>query len=519
MASTSRDFHLSILDQTMLRMYVRHLLIFEFPDPGHLEDAVDALRAGLSATIRQFPILAGTIKPSDAQTGRLSLQYPEIVSEELIDQIFTFSFDQAGNPNFEYTKMEKAGFPPSSLPRDAFCPDLLRSHPGLDDAFAEGMISFEKGQPVPVMAVRATFTRGGLILSVYSHHSAIDGSGIAKIYKAWSGYTKSYAQTGTLKTSLESKHEVGLDAQRHSFDDLAISNESIDCPEVRYPGTPSRTTSLRAVPYKLSAKIFVFSASTISELASELSSITKKRVSSFNALVSLLWTQVTVARSSILAKKNIESTSLSIAYDHRKNLDEHFKESYLGNCATGIKASVPVSSNSQFSTSVPKRVRDLLSTESSVNDGISFSNMLFQNPEDSIDAEMLAPTALVVADTLSSITLDWLKARLSLFTRTPDSHRLSMDVDIVNGPDLFVTSWMRIGTDCTWGIPGTTSSLPKAIRKPQSSVEGNIHILPTVREENEAPAFEVLMCLEEWEMEKVMRRLEGERWAIRVISA
>ncbi|KAF2447742.1 hypothetical protein P171DRAFT_518795 [Karstenula rhodostoma CBS 690.94] len=484
-----KDFHLSHLDQTMLRMYVRHLLFFEFPDPGHLEDAIHALRAGFAATIRQLPFLAGTIRLSDPDTGRLFLQHPESLSDELIDKIFTFSYDQAGNPALEYTKMEKNGFPPQPLWRDVFCPSFVKNHPGLDDEFAAGLISFKKEQPVPVFAAQATFIRGGLVLSIYAHHSALDGTGLTKLYKMLSDNTQSQSLRSVSKS--EGAQRVDLDSQRRLFDTLAEfpRSQPAKCPEVRFPGTPRTAPLLRKEPYKVLAKIFVFPAATISDLATTLTSATNRQISSFVALVSLLWTNITLARSAALAAKNIENVKLGIAFDHRRNLDHPLKDAYLGNCVTEITASAPV------------------------------STMLFKTPNDSVHGEHLAPVALVIAEKLASVTLDWLKPRLNLFSRTPNAWQLRSDSDAVNGPDLFVTSWMHIGTDCRWDIPGTTSEGPIAMRKPQSHVEGLIHILPKVRIENGFPAVEVLVCLEEWEMERVVRRLEGERWAVRVIDA
>ncbi|KAL5393447.1 hypothetical protein DPSP01_000268 [Paraphaeosphaeria sporulosa] len=481
------DFHLSHLDQTMLRMYARHLLFFEFPDPGYLEDAVDALRAGFAATIHQLPFLAGTIRLSNPDTGRLSLQHPESLSDELIDQIFTFSYDQAGNAVLEYTKMEKNGFPPLAIWRDVFCPVLLRNHPGLDDEFAAGLISFKKEMPVPVFAAQATFLRGGLVLSIYAHHSVIDGAGLTRLYKLLSENTRSKGSKFMLKSDGNSVAE--LNSQRHLFDTFAESSQPIECPEVRFPGTPRTAPLLRKEPYKVTAKIFVFPAATISELAKTLTSTTNRQISSFVALVSLIWTNITLSRSTALAANNVETVKLGIAFDHRRNLPQPLKDTYWGNCVTEITASAPV------------------------------STMLFKTSDDSVYGEQLGPIAAILSETFSSVTLDWLKPRLNLFSRTPNPWQLRSDSDAINGPDLFVTSWMHIGTECAWNIPGTTSAGPVAMRKPQAHVEGLIHVLPKVRLENGFPAVEVLVCLEEWEMERVVRRLEGERWAVRVIDA
>lgn len=146
------------------------------------------------------------------------------------------------------------------------------------------------------------------------------------------------------------------------------------------------------------------------------------------------------------------------------------------------------------------------------------SLMLFQTSSP-VDARYLAPTALSITHTLSSITLGWLKNRMSLFSQTPNSYQLSMDVHIPDGPDLFVTSWIHLGADCAWNIPGTTSQIPNAIRKPQSGAEGSIHIMPRSTASDESRPFELLLCLEEVEMCKVVNGLQKEGWVERVIGA
>jgi len=76
MATTPTWLDLTILDRTMLRVYVRQLLIFPFPNPDHRPDAIMILRAGLYEVLRRYPFLAGTVKETDPSTGAIAVQYP-----------------------------------------------------------------------------------------------------------------------------------------------------------------------------------------------------------------------------------------------------------------------------------------------------------------------------------------------------------------------------------------------------------------------------------------------------------
>jgi BAHD acyltransferase len=64
----TKELHLSVIDQTVYRQNIRHLLIFPFPDISYADDALHAVRAGLSLALHHYPFLAGTIK-ADHQQG------------------------------------------------------------------------------------------------------------------------------------------------------------------------------------------------------------------------------------------------------------------------------------------------------------------------------------------------------------------------------------------------------------------------------------------------------------------
>lgn len=83
-----------------------------------------------------------------------------------------------------------------------------------------------------------------------------------------------------------------------------------------------------------------------------------------------------------------------------------------------------------------------------------------------------------------------------------------------------------MGADCEWGIPGTMASgdgmsrrggIPTAIRKPQWANEGSIIVLP--RQKIGSDDFEVLACLEEAEMGKVVESLRRGMWVERIVDA
>lgn len=477
---------LTRLDQTILRVYVRQLLIFPFSNSALRNHAGAVLAAGLLATFKQFPFLAGTVEQTDPATGAMTVRYSKTINPEVVSRLLTTN--ALDREELDYESLCEAGIPPVRLLANDLCPFAMRSHPGIDDTYAEILTTFAKRQPIPVFAAQMNFIPGGLILSVYTHHCVIDGTGIAKIYQAWSGHTRTYGSEMAIPKQVNARD---LNDARHALDSLVAGAPSMKLPEFRYPDGPV-TPQLRDAPYNLSAKLLVFSAFTIAKLAALLSSVTGQRISTFTALASFIWCQVTNARRAAITAKGIEETTLGIATDHRKRVGSLLPDDYLGNVANGMVVSVPLSS-------IP-----------------TLENM---------NAEGIAPVAIALSNGLAEVDLNWFRARLLEMSKQINSSKLMLNCNTMNGPDIFVTSWMHIGADDVWAIPGTARAddgkgwkcKPTAIRKPHNLWEGGMQILPR-RKGDEAP-YEIPLCLEEGDMGRVLRSLQEGNWVERVIEA
>ncbi|KAJ4992449.1 trichothecene 3-o-acetyltransferase [Stagonosporopsis vannaccii] len=488
MAAKHEQLELSRLDQTVLRVYVRHLLIFPFIEdsPATRSNARAVLTGGLLATLRQFPFLAGTVKVKDIETGELTVKYPKNIDSNIASQMLTVK--DCDLDSLEYRTLCEDGVPPSRLPADTLCPSGLVSHPGLEDQYAEGLTTFARRQSLPVFATQINSVPGGLILSAYTHHSVVDGTGIAKIYETWSGQTRRHRDGLQMPTEIQA---VDLNSARRAVDSLARGAQAMKLPEFRYPGDRVNPP-LRDAPYGLSAKLLVFSAPAMADLAASLSSITRQRISVFTALCTLIWCQVTNARREAMIRKGIENTALGIAIDHRKRVGSLLPSDYIGNCANGMI--VPIKLSSTPTSEI-------------------------------MSAKAIAPVALALSNALGEIDLDWFKARLCELSKREISSKWILNLDTQNGPDIFITSWQHIGADDLWAIPGTGKAAdsdqwlckPTAIRKPHNMWEGGMQILP--RQKGMEAPFEIPLCLEEGEMERTLRGLRTGNWVVRVTDA
>jgi hypothetical protein len=92
-----------------------------------------------------------------------------------------------------YEKLKKAGMPPSAFKSTTFLPDDFANWAGVP-ATGEGICDFHLSD-VPVMRVQACFIPGGLVLSIYVHHSVLDFHGISTFWESFAANVSRVART------------------------------------------------------------------------------------------------------------------------------------------------------------------------------------------------------------------------------------------------------------------------------------------------------------------------------------
>jgi BAHD acyltransferase len=471
----TKELHLSVIDQTVYRQYIKHLLIFPFPDISYADDVLHALRGGLSLALHHYPFLAGTLK-ADPSTGKLKASYPDPVRRDHGDILMTASYAMAANTKFNYGAMKSAGFPPAMLPSHAFCPLGLRNHAGLEDPYAEKGASATNGYGIPIMSAQATFVPSGMVMSIYTHHSAVDGGALDTLYETWSGYVKALNGgpgeiTGLLTTTVQN-YDSSLG--RKALDIMACMPSGTPvpgCPELTTVTKKQIVRPLHSSSCTVVAKVLSISANRVSAIRTELGYITNTRISTFIALAAMMWTHVTHARAPSLQQGNYTTTTLGIAVDMRKRAGEEFAQDFMGNMALYATTDFDVGS-----------ILDVPSPE------------------------LCYPAiASALHKTLSSIDANWFTKRLQYLSSVSDPSTVTQAFTYANGPDLFMTSWQHQGLNYAWSIPGTRDSKPTSIRKPSYLSEGGIRILP--RRDEEERDYEILVCLEEGEMTRLVEGL------------
>jgi len=497
-----KELELSHLDQQPhIRVYGRYYIIFPFPDISRAHEAKEALHNGFKEVLRKFPYLAGTVD-LDPSTDLLRVQYPDPIDLEAeARRIFTVSYDDAQH---DYDSLAKDAFLPDELPATIFCPNELKHHAGLgEDAYAERMTSFSKG-PLPIFAAQATFIPGGLILSAWWYHAVIDGTGNGRIQKIWSDAVRAlnteknklppvrpparYYRVPSYKDQLQPLKDIVKEwnvvpdpsSARQALATLVqeadAAGQSTNTPEKPFARRFELRKGPDEGPNKVVAEMFRFSSQAIEEFRNDLSIKIGKRVSNFTALSAIVWANVIRARSkSITASGNTQST-LAVVVDLRKFLPLPFSSpDYLGNLVLSATPTLDL-------------------------DGAAAS---------------LEDIAAKITDALHAINATWAVTQINSVLTNPAEAQQSL-LKFPKGPDLYITSWQRMGADREWCIPGTSKSNATAIRRAAWVSEGGIVVLPREedKEGQEGEPYEIMISLTKADMERFRAGLEDARWLV-----
>jgi len=274
------------LDQIASRGYMRCLFCFPLLDEN-INQSLEALQASVDMTISQSPFLSGTLQIESQETGRLRLTFP---SEGARKQLKVKRFPDFG---CSYEELRRLGMPMKFFglelgPFPTFRPDL--------------------SEPVEVFGVQANLIPGGLVLATYVHHSIADGIGYSIV-------TTQLARNCFFSSERNSGGE--LQKTQNSYGNVEFSqvpwqgDQSDNNPLIS--GIPGYTVyenlspiPMTAIPTPVITKLvrtFVFHKSSIAKLKSLLVAHLPKEtpsenawISTYDSIVALFWSAITVAR-------------------------------------------------------------------------------------------------------------------------------------------------------------------------------------------------------------------------------
>ncbi|CAI9628617.1 unnamed protein product [Alternaria burnsii] len=509
---TTKELELSHLDQQPhIRVYGRYYIIFPFPDITYAHAAKEALHTGFKEVLRRFPYLAGTVDIPDPSTQLLRVRYPDPIDLEAeARRVFTVSYDDAQH---DYDALAEDAFEPGELPATIFCPNELKYHAGLgSDPYAERMTSLQKG-PVPVFATQATFIPGGLVLSAWFYHAVLDGTGNARIQKIWSDAVRALhpqASKPVLRAIIKEWNDIPDPSSARSALATLVQEAGVADSFADHSGNPllAKRYELRKGPdeglQKVITNMFRFSSPALQKLRSQLSTKTGRNISIFTALSAIIWGNIVHARSALLAASDNKQSTLAVVVDLRKYLPIPFSSpDYLGNL---VLSALPTL---DLENAVPDRVTSLREEALHAPDSF-FPAMTVPADQQSFCLENLA---VKITDALHAVDAAWAITQINSVLTNPTEAQQSL-LKFPKGPDLYITSWQRMGADREWYIPGTSTPNATAIRRAAWVSEGGIVVLPREedKEGQEGEPYEVMLSLTQADMERFEYGLQSAGW-------
>ncbi|KAJ8109126.1 hypothetical protein OPT61_g7686 [Boeremia exigua] len=482
-----KSFHLSFLDQNAVRVYTQTLCIFPFPNQNNAEAAIHALDDGLHLTVQKFPFLAGILSLACERSGRLQLRYPaNVASRQAIEGLFAAKQILMDDFPHPYDELKRAGMPPSAFKSATFLPDDFTNFPGVP-ANGEGLCDFGKSD-APVMRVQACFIPGGLVLSIYIHHSVLDFHGISTFWESLAANVSRVAQMHGTR-NLEPVPPSVADYQSSLRVKL---DERVSCDKVQHASADCYCDGV--FPYKktlpadteCTQRLFVMPAARIREYRERLRPHLPASSSPTlcNVLAALVWTHVTRARAARLTKHGYAETNCGVATDLRRRWQPPVGADYTGNCALFSKSTAEISD---------------LTAEECVTD------------------KTILHVIKKIKSTITGVNNDWIDRHFAFFKGIGKIEDTECALALKFGSDCYITSWLNFGADYCWGIPGTDladgslGGRPEFIRRAYGPGDGGIIFLPRRRHianDVEAP-FEILVRLAKEDMDRVLKEDGG----------
>jgi hypothetical protein len=340
--------------------------VFQFPDQNEAEVAIKALTGGLRLTLERMPFLAGTLSLADHASGRLALNYPARITDDDMSKLLRskqIPFDERTFP-YTYEQLRKDGMPSSAFHAAMFVPDDFVDFPGIPE-FGEGQVDFTKSD-APAMRLQACFIPGGLVLSMYIHHSILDCSGVTTF---WTAFSANVSRVSKMR-ELEVEEHFGM----YRFLKPAELTLMVPAPvsiaeqqstlredlEARIP-TPLRSVTnpvadcycdgiynyKRTLPKDTACtqRLLVIPAARIREYRDQLRQHfpEKDPPTMCNVLAALVWTHVTRARGRRLLSNGLTETNIGIATDLRRRQQPPENAEYMGNMALFSKGTLNIS--------------------------------------------------------------------------------------------------------------------------------------------------------------------------------
>lgn len=468
--------------QSAARFYTQTVYCFPYHDKSSKKNTIQHLKSSLQRLEEQCPLLAGTLHTSSHESivsvlpgeGKIPLEVLITGGQQLSSTNNSTYFDSY------YSHIASRGFPSQAFVNQSL--DL------------NNRLKLDEG-PVPVCHVRATFVPGGLLIWLSIHHTIGDDYCLNLFAECFATATRHKPLPAGIPRS------AVLDLPKDpDWSPATLMTLASECPEFDislYPGaTPALPDALpggvppSAIPK--TGKIFVFRADRLEQLRNVIyraSGPGAEPPSIEACLTALTLAHVTQARLATEVgfapeDDDARTARLITPVDWR---DRGFKDEtadYFGNSFISLLTQVAVN-----------EVQDAC-----------------------VDPSMAAMAKVVakISATVATVNREAVLKRDSLFHRVGDYRRLLVRRDCRRPAELEFNSWMAVGADAVWNIPGVLSAQPDAVRKVQGDWSmGSALVLPA---RPDSMVCELSLELPEVSMGSLCRDHRWMAWVDRVVG-
>lgn len=466
--------HLSSIEHTMPRAYIRVCLAYRLPEDKNLDHVVANLNNFIRNTVNAKPYLSGYVRPVDKHRPagpaeiRFSnedfLHYPDVEVRALCDE---------SNQLMDFDELDAQGLPPSKLH-----PDKVAVLPAVR----------ADEERAPVFRAQANVVRGGLVVSFYLHHCISDGTGLGllvtgaiqdddfafKRHLEDQGFkTPPVGERLAAFANRKSIERSGLSWSDHNqTPDRVLSFRRLGHPNGHYPTNPPGRGCVISIP-----------DSAIDELRNCLASyLPSVNFSRHDIIQSFIWRHMARARLPVVRRNSTRTTSkLLIPVNIRNRLKERLSDFYFGAAVDFATAEFDLTTLAGH------------------------------------DLGVLAEAARTVRAAVEKVDEPYIRQSIAL-ARSSDPtidvrDLLASNMDRVTGADMYITSWERLGlyeAELEMGL-----GKPEWVRKPWSRDPGSCIILPRNTRKQQ---FEVVIQMTEDDMGRLLGDSDFMRCVSRVID-
>jgi hypothetical protein len=305
------------------------LLTLGFPlkDEPQKKYIVSTLEMAANQIVEAYPWLAGQVvieKPMEEKLTRSGTTKIAEYEPHAGKSKFVHVMDcESLCPSFE--DIMKARGPPSMLDGTVICPAY-----GFANFYPEDVVK-------PVTIVQANFIKGGLLLTICTHHNVMDANGNEQ-------FIRQFASLCRGEKLSEEKIRIGNSDQNTIVPPLKPGQEIDPLERYRCPSSLGATISWPPPPGHL-WKCFRFSKFSVAALKTEASRLCSSNsdvsyISSNDAVTAFIWTRLMAARSAWLPKDS--STTLIRAVNGRRRLETPIPASYMGHSILCCNTTIPL---------------------------------------------------------------------------------------------------------------------------------------------------------------------------------